>query len=446
MKLQLPPSFPDSIAVAGVDDTALECLKLIDQRDSHPSFSRWGLGLLLAVVGAMFLPWQQYVRAAGEVTALTPQDRPQVVPAVIGGRIAEWHVQEGQYVTKGTLLLRLTEVKDAYLDPRTLDRYGEQLSGKERAIGAKEAKARALADQIAALEQGRGLAIEQARNTVSQLEAAVAAATTDSVVADDQLRRRERLAAEGLSALNDLQASRLRFQQSAAKLVEARNQLATARLRVDGVAADYDDKLAKAEADRSATLAEIGEGRAELAKLRNDYANLQIRNGFYEILAPQDGYIVRALRAGVGEQVKEGDPLVTIMPSSPQLAVALRVRGTDLPLITTGRKVRMEFDGWPALQFAGWPSVAVGTFGGVVAVVDRVNGPDGMYRILVTPDPEDEPWPTPLQQGTGVRGWAMLNDVRLGFEIWRQFNGFPPSITPPGGSTATGVAGGAETK
>jgi membrane fusion protein, adhesin transport system len=93
-----------------------------------------------------------------------------------------------------------------------------------------------------------------------------------------------------------------------------------------------------------------------------------------------------------------------------------------------GRKVRLQFDGWPALQFAGWPSVSVGTFGGTVAVIDRVPGSTGDFRVLVTPDTTEEAWPRQLRLGSGVLGWAMLDEVRVGFEIWRRINGFPPSL------------------
>jgi hypothetical protein len=96
--------------------------------------------------------------------------------------------------------------------------------------------------------------------------------------------------------------------------------------------------------------------------------------------------------------------------------------------------VRLQFDGWPALQFSGGPRAAVGTFGGVVAVVDQVSAPDGRFRVLVTPDPDDEPWPAQLRQGSGVLGWAMLDEVRLGYELWRRVNGFPQSIAAPPGA------------
>jgi multidrug resistance efflux pump len=412
---------------------------LLTTTTSHRPFGYWVAGLVTAVIAAMFLPWQQNVQATGKLTALSPSDRPQVVPTVIGGRIAEWYVQEGEYVRRGAPLMRITEVKDAYLDPGTLDRYGEQVAGKQRAITAKTEKMVALDAQIAALEQGLVLSLDKGRNKVAQYQAAVEAAVLDSAIAQDQYARRQQLNEDGLSSLNDLQAARLKWQQNVAKLAEKRNELRNAEIELGSVRAEYGDKIAKARAERSATEAEVGEGSADVAKLRNAYDNLAARNTLYRIDAPQDGYVVQALRAGVGEQVKEGEAVVTIMPARPRQAVALYVKAMDVPLLATGRKVRLQFDGWPALQFAGWPSVSVGTFGGEVAVIDRVSQPDGTYRVLVTPDPADDPWPAQLRQGSGALGWAMLDEVRLGFELWRRLNGFPPSIKAPGSEMAAGV-------
>ena len=155
---------------------------------------------------------------------------------------------------------------------------------------------------------------------------------------------------------------------------------------------------------------------------------MQIRNEQYQLIAPQSGYVVKAISSGLGETIKEGEAVVTIMPQNPDLAVAMYIKAMDVPLISTGRQVRIEFDGWPALQFSGWPSVSVGTFGGVVRVIDYVNSRPGEFRILVTPDPNDEPWPDRLRLGSGAKGWVMLDDVPVWYEIWRQLNGFPPSL------------------
>lgn len=395
------------------------------------------IGLLVAAFGSLFLPWQQSVRGQGQLTALDPSERPQTVPAVIGGRINEWLVAEGQLVKRGTVIARMSEAKDVYLDPETPKRYREQLTAKRDAVQAKRGKVSALDSQLQALELQREASIEKAQNELALKEAAVAAAVADSSVAADQERRREVLHKEGLASLNDLQSSRLKTQQAIAKLVEKVRDVSSARAQLRFADAEYADKIAKSQSERSATLSEVSEGEGDIAKLQNAVGNIDARTALYEIKAPQDGYVVRALRAGVGEQVKEGDPIVSVMPANPRLAVALDVSATDAPLVQTGSKVRLEFDGWPALQFSGWPSASTGTFGGTVSVVDQVAGATGKYRVLVVPDTADSAWPLQVRQGTGVRGWAMLSEVKLGYELWRRLNGFPPNyVEPVAASTA----------
>ena len=431
----------DSHSTLDVIIAPLSAARLLNRADRHHSFARILLALAVVFVIVLFLPWQQNVQGKGKVTALRPQDRPQVVPTVIAGRIEKWHVAEGQYVAKGTPLVEISEVKEAYLDPRTLDRYKEQREAKRSAVAAKRAKVDALARQVHALEQSRDFSIAKGRNKVSLYEAAVASAVTDSLVAERQLQRNQQLFDEGLKSRTDLEAYITKAQATTAKLVEKRQELQNARVELDGYVAEYDEKIAKAMSDMNATRAEIGEGMGEVSKLENQVAALEIRNGLYRILAPQDGFVVRAQRAGLGEQLKEGDPVVTVMPADPQQAVELYVRPMDVPLLTTGRKVRLQFDGWPALQFSGWPSVAVGTFGGQIAAIDLTNSSDGSYRVLVVPDPSDEPWPRQVRQGSGVLGWAMLDTVRVWFELWRQLNGFPPSVSPTDPAAKQAVAG-----
>jgi hypothetical protein len=134
------------------------------------------------------------------------------------------------------------------------------------------------------------------------------------------------------------------------------------------------------------------------------------------------------MKAGIGETIKEGDAVCTVMPEVTDLAVEMYVKAMDIPLISKGRRVRVEFDGWPALQFSGWPSVSVGSFGGTVEVIDYVSTQPGEFRMLVIPDKNEEPWPQQLRVGSGTRGWVMLENVPVWYEIWRKLNGFPPSL------------------
>ncbi|MCC7055035.1 MAG: HlyD family efflux transporter periplasmic adaptor subunit [Gemmatimonadaceae bacterium] len=424
------------------DHEHLESAKLLVTPASHRLFYRIVIGTLVVFVASMFLPWQQFVEGKGEVTAFSPADRPQVVPSTIGGRIVEWYVQEGQVVKAGDPLLRITEVKDDYLDPQTIDRYNEQLTGKSSAVTSKREKVRQLELQIGLLERNLRLGEQKARTKVAQYEADVRAAVIDSATALAQWQRQQALLDQELVRLTDVENARVKYQNAVAKLQEKRQALQAAQIELDGVAVDYGEKIAKARSEAAATMAEVGEGSADVAKLRQNVRNLEIRNGFYVVRAPQAGTIVRAARAGIGEQLKEGETVVTIMPAAAQQAVALLVKPMDVPLLSVGRKVRLQFDGWPALQFAGWPSVSVGTFGGTVAVIDRVPDAAGQFRVLVVPDSTEEAWPRQLRLGSGVLGWAMLDQVRVGFELWRRVNGFPPSLRQPSDDAFGGAKSG----
>lgn len=404
---------------------------------------RWILGIVIVLFLVMFLPWQQNINGKGYVTALTPQDRPQNVQNAVAGQIQYWNVREGDFVKKGDTLLIISEIKDDYFDPQVLVRTQEQIKAKKDAINAYQAKITATDNQIVALRQGLQLSLEKSRNKLIQSRLKVKSDSADLVavtrnfeISKERLERGESMYKDGTISLVDLESRRLKFQEDQAKVVSqnqklgiSRNELINARIELSSVEAEYQKDIAKSFSDRSSALSSLADGESELSKLQNKYENIRIRRDQYIIHAPQDGYVVKTLKAGIGETIKEGESIVTLQPNQPELAVELYVKAMDLSLITPGRHVRLEFDGWPALQFSGWPGTSVGTFGGEVAIIDRINSKNGEYRLLIKPDRqgnENEIWPTQLRIGSGVNGFVMLKDVPIWWEIWRQLNGFPP--------------------
>ncbi|UII29821.1 HlyD family secretion protein [Fulvivirga ulvae] len=425
-----------------VNEDELYTLKTLKTPDAGKVLAKWLLGFMVIFIICLFLPWQQNIRGEGKVTALTPQNRPQTVESAIAGRIKEWKVMEGEYVKQGDTILTLSEIKDKYFDPDLLKRLEEQRTAKGNALEAKRDKAEALRDQLAALREALDVKLNQARNKYLQARLKLTSDSVDFQAEkvryanfENQYERNKVLYEAGNIALTKFQDIESKLQESKMKLVSAENkflqskaEVINAKINIAGVNAEYGDKINKAESDRNATLSQVYEAEAELSKLKNEIANMQIRSQQYHLQAPQSGYIVQALKAGIGETIKEGEPVVSVIPESLDKAVELYVKAMDVPLISTGRKVRIEFDGWPALQFSGWPSVSVGSFGGIVKIIDRVNTKNGKFRILITPDPDDEEWPEQVRLGSGAKGWIMLDDVPLWYEIWRQLNGFPPSL------------------
>ena len=421
------------------------------------------LGRILLVVGilfliALFLPWRQTISGAGTLTALTPQDRPQNVQNQIAGRIEHWNVREGQLVRKGDTLLTISEIKDEYFDPNLPERLREQLAAKSANVDAYGAKIQATDQQIAALRATLEVQLSSARNRVEQAENTVASDRADLVAIQNfyqtslaRLARYEEGYKNGLFSLTDIETRRLKLQEDLAKVTAQRNKLASsieglaiARIELSNLRAKYGQDLAKALSDRSSAVSSRASSKGEVAATRNKISNVEVRRGLYVVRAPQTGYVVRALKAGIGETIKEGESIATLQPEAPLLAAEVYVRAMDVPLIQRGRQVRLQFDGWPAIQFSGWPSAAVGTFGGFVSVIDVVSTGSGKYRLLVRParpQPGDKPWPRQLRLGSGVQGWVILDSVPVWYEIWRQLNGFPPTlkaepdVTPVKGDT-----------
>ena len=209
------------------------------------------------------------------------------------------------------------------------------------------------------------------------------------------------------------------------------NALAIAKINVDRQKSLFEDGIAARKTFEIAQI-EYAKIQGEIAGLDSLIAQIDVRlsrQDAHTIKAPITGVIIRRISADGSSFVKAGEGIATLVPETNSRAVALFVNPNDMPLIQKGQHVRLQFEGWPAIQFSGWPSVAVGTFGGVVDFVDAASDARGKFRILVVKEP-NEAWPEPkyLRQGIRVNAWILIGKVKLGYEIWRQFNGFPPSI------------------
>lgn len=414
-------------------------MELVRTPDLAHKLAWWCGGIFTVITLSTLLPWTQNITSKGKLTTLKPQDRPQTINSTIAGRIEKWFIAEGQAVKKGDTIVRLSEIKDKYFDPNLLERMNEQIESKQSALSSTKDKAKSLNNQIGALTSGLTYSINKAKNKVIQVSLKVRSDSMDLVamrldnqIANDQFKRQQKLYEQGLKSLTELEQRKLKLQESSAKLLSSenkynssKNELMNARIELNSLQAEYLDKISKAESELNSTLSYIYSSDAEISKMRNEYANVRIRNTFYHITAPRDGYVVKALKEGIGETVKEGESIASIVPLEPSLAAELYIKPMDVALLNKGSKVRLQFDGWPALVFSGWPDVGFGTFGGEVAVIDNMDT-KGTYRILVVPDRSEGPWPKQLRVGSGAIGWAMLKDVPIFYEIWRQLNGFPP--------------------
>ncbi|MDH4468097.1 MAG: biotin/lipoyl-binding protein [Bacteriovoracaceae bacterium] len=297
--------------------------------------------IFLLFFGLMFIPWIQTSFMKGKVIAYYPEERRFELHSPIEGRLKKWLVSEGEKVSKGQILLEISDN-----DPEIMERI-----------------------------QSEKLALER------QLESTKLAAKTSEL----NVSRQRKLFQQGLSS-----------------------QLNYERANI-----------------------EYSKNHAEQSKIEGEIERLNVRLSRQEqltITSPIEGILVRVLKNSTGgsQYVKSGETLAIISPQTRDMAVEFWINGNDLPIIHPGREVRIQFEGWPVFYFSGWPEYSYGTFRGTIKIIDALDDGHGNFRAIVIPDNINH-WPPEeiLRQGMLARGWVLLDEVSLGFELWRQFNGFP---------------------
>jgi multidrug efflux pump subunit AcrA (membrane-fusion protein) len=398
---------------------------------------RQGTVLLVLLILLAFTPWQQNVRGMGRVVAYAPVERQQVVGAPVDGRVSRWLVREGSRVQQGEVLAELADN-----DPLLLQRLEAERQTLLARQAATDARVETFREQLRMAESARpqalaaaearlGMAEERRKAAEQALQAAQAAQRTAAL----NLERQAALHGEGLASRRTLELAQLDMAQRRTEAERGQAALRAASAEVAALAADRrkleaDTTAAveKSRAEWNKALEDQNYVRADLLKLETRVARQQTQ----QVTAPRAGTVLRLAVAPGAEMVKAGQPLGVLVPDTQERAVELWLDGNDIPLVVAGSKVRLQFEGYPAVQFGGWPELSIGSFGGQVALIDATDDGKGHFRLLVTPDPDDVPWPSErfLRQGVRTNGWVLLGQVTLGYELWRIFNGFPPLVLP----------------
>lgn len=403
---------------------------------------KWVIGFLIAILITLFLPWTQNIRSRGVVSTLNPTDRQQEINAIIPGKIVKWFVNDGATVKKGDTLLQITEIKDDYLDPQLTERTAEQLQAKEDATQFYKSKVNTADNQLTALEESLSLKMQQLRNKLKQYtlqvqsdSMAMIASNNQLKIASEQLKRQREMFDQGLKSLTEFEQRQQSYQDALAKKIGAenkfyngKNELLNIKIDLSAATQEYSEKISKTTGEKFTALSQASTGESEVAKLRNMLANYRMRKNFYFILAPQDGQVLKTIKAGIGETVKDGEKLLDIVPFSFEKAVEISVDPIDLPLVNKGQKIQIQFDGFPAIVFSGWPQASYGLFTGKVVAIDNNIDDSGKFKVWVDPDLSTKEWPQNLKLGTGCQIIALLNNVPIWYELWRQLNGFPPDF------------------
>ncbi|MBX3415975.1 MAG: HlyD family efflux transporter periplasmic adaptor subunit [Pirellulaceae bacterium] len=425
-----------TISLEQIRHIPLPAMDLVRSSQRIRKFARILLAALgLWAIGMLLLPWQQTSRGTGKVIAYTPQERQQTVISPVDGIVFEIMagLREGDKVKQGDVILELVPIA-ADLQ----NQIKSQVREYEAKLGAIAIKESVYGQNAIDFEAARDYAVQAAREMVSSANAKLSAKKKLIPGYEAKLHqanlnydRFQSLEKGGFRAEREVEELKRNVDVAQADLESAREDVSSAEYEVKSKEQELEQKRREFQTKVDVARAYQQEAVSEAASVRKDIRDLEIKLQELQqlkITAPRDGSVFRLPLFERGQTVKKGDSLFTIVPETTDLAVELWVTGLDIPLIQPNDHVRLQFEGWPAVQFSGWPSVAVGTFGGKVIAIDDSDDGEGKFRIQVVPENDSE-WPPPhyLRQGVRANGWVMLQQVTLGYELWRLTNGFPPA-------------------
>jgi multidrug resistance efflux pump len=459
------------LAPVAYSETVMPALRLARSSKWARRIAKVLFAALLATTGLMALaPWQQSIEGTGNVVAFAPRERQQVIQSPIKGRIAHWGegIHENARVVEGQLIAEIRDLDEDYVrrleeqlvhTQETVRAAREQIRANHEALEAahrlidvyrrQESTYGRVMQEIAAAQDAYVASAEEKVRSYRQQLAIEQAAVPQL---EQEFRRLSELHAQGNIALQKVQEVEAKLLAAQSKVSKAEADVSSAEKELEGKMNDRDAYVQKAQvdvdyahslyqkavSDAAKAEGEIAKSEGELAKTEKELREMERKVATQSnqwLTSPLDGYVVQIAPNFGSAILKEGDPICTIVPDTSDRAVQIWVSGNDAPLVKPGHAVRLQFEGWPAVQFSGWPSVAVGTFGGQVVSVDATDDGRGRFRVLVQPDPSDNPWPEDryLRQGVRANGWVLLEIVPLWWEVWRQLNGFPPALTPDAG-------------
>ena len=222
----------------------------------------------------------------------------------VSGQVVEVAVNDNQPVRAGQLLVRLDErdyVTAVQRAEANLQRDEAQVANTNAQIGRQPA-------------------------LIAQAEAGVPSARARLVLAQQNTRRYQNLAATGAGTQQDRQQAEASLKQAQAELTGAQAQTVAAR-----------QQLAILQADRQSAQATVREDRTQLAQAR-------LNLSYTHIAAPLDG-LVGQRTVQVGDYIAPGGALMTVMPLDAAYIEA-NYREVALRHVRPGQHVRIHLDAY----------------------------------------------------------------------------------------------------
>jgi len=377
--------------------------------ETPPSpLARFGLWVLIGGVGVA-LAWAFIGKLDVVVTApgrIIPADRVKIIQPTELGVVRAIHVQDGQRVRAGQLLVELdptaagaddaqarTGLMAAQIDRARSQAVLSYLNGGSAVFTAPEGTPTELASiqrnlvatQIQEYQSRRAILTRQRAEHVAEVAAADAEIRKiheTMPLLDQQIAAREKLVLKG-------HYPRLRLYELEEQRIErARN------VDVQSAAA------AKARAAIAGIDAQLGQLRSELARItvndlakaqdnsdlrRSELAKTDLRNRLMRLTSPVPGTVQQLSIHTLGGVVQPAETLLVIVPDDSKLVIDAKIPNREAGFVRTGQPVRVKVDAFPFTDY--------GTINGVLesvsgdAIEDEKLGLVYSARVRMNPTP-----------------------------------------------------------
>ncbi|MCB1591874.1 MAG: HlyD family type I secretion periplasmic adaptor subunit [Alphaproteobacteria bacterium] len=321
------------------------------------------LGAMAAFV-TVFIIWaslariEEIARGQGQVV---PSREIQVVQSLEGGILQELLVSEGDRVTKGQVLLRISDVQFSSEERGT--------EARSLALRAKKARLRAEADGTAFTPSQEIIekAPKVAANEKALFESRQKELATSYSILDERINKAAADLEEVKAEINRLASSRsglnkelsitrdMVAKRAVPKLEQIRlerelsdinGQIAARSKEKEGLDADLaavkNERQSQTDKFRSNALSELSEVETQVAALDESLKSIGDRVDRTEIRAPVDG-LVNAIRLKtVGGVIEPAMKLVEIVPVDDELKIIARVQPSDVAFLHKGQSVKVK--------------------------------------------------------------------------------------------------------
>jgi len=362
--------------------------------------SRFALGLIaLALFASLFIRVDQVVTAPGKVI---PSSRVKSIQHLEGGIVKELAVKEGDVVKEGAVLVQLDLATSGINIEELKSRRAALEMSRARLLGEASGRQPEYPPQIVKdfpelyrTEQSTYVArmaelsgvlsvnssqMESNQGKVGELQAKLEGLQNRATTSLRELEITKELVRERLVSQLEYLAKKRDYDSLLAEVASIKQTIASAQASVGERRArklEEEGKFRRRAADELTTL------ERQLASLKEDIGRASDQRDRAVIRSPIDGVVKNLKLQAVGNVVRQGEPIMEVVPVDEVLVVETRLSPADRGYVSMDQEAQVKVSAYDFLRYGTLP----GKVSQIAADTDAGTEDTGpFYRLIVSTD------------------------------------------------------------